>query len=122
MKSNPSLTSKQREWLARIQSCRRSGQTVAAYAREHRLSAPHLYSWTSRLRALGALAGDVPASQSKPARPVGPPKVAFSPVRLLETPEPRTELRIRFANGVTLEVSGGCELDRNLLATLASLS
>ena len=122
MKSNPRLTSKQREWLARVQSCRRSGQSVAAYARDNRLSAPHLYTWTSRLRALGALAEEAPASLSKSVRRGEPFRLGFSPVRLIETSEPRTELRIRFANGVILETSGGVDLDRNLLSTLASLS
>ena len=122
MKSDRSLTSKQREWLARIQSCRRSGQSVAAYAREHRLSAPHFYTWATRLRALGALAEQAPAPVAKPTHGGQPSRVAFSPVRLLESSESRTGLRIRFANGVILEASGGVELDRNLLSTLASLS
>jgi hypothetical protein len=68
------------------------------------------------------LAEEVPASLPKPARRGEPFRLGFSPVRLIETSEPRTELRIRFANGVILEASGGIELDRNLLATLASLS
>lgn len=122
MKSSPSLTSKQREWLARIRSCRRSGQTVAAYAREHHLSTPQFYTWIARLRALGVLGEEVPGPLPKSERPDSAPKVEFSPVRLIETPEPRRGLRIRFANGVILELSGGVALDRDLLATLASLS
>jgi len=49
------LTPKQQHWLSHIVSCRESGQSVREYARRHRLSSPQLDTWTSRLRALGAL-------------------------------------------------------------------
>jgi hypothetical protein len=120
MKSNRSMTSKQKKWLAHIRSCRRSGQSVAAYAREQNLSAPQLYTWIVRLRALGALvespAPQVPSSKQHPR-----PKVQFSPVRLIETAEPGVGLRIRFGNGVVLETSGAGDLDPGLITTLASL-
>lgn len=121
MKSNQSLTSKQKKWLAHIRSCRRSGQSAAAYAREQNLSAPQLYTWIVRLRAMGALVEDpaprLPSSKQQRPRP----DVQFSPVRFIETAEPPVGLRIRFGNGVVLETSGAGDLDPGLITTLASL-
>lgn len=44
---------------------RQSGQTIAAFARERRMSAPRLYWWRRRLPKLGAVA---PATSLVPAK------------------------------------------------------
>lgn len=120
------LTAKQRQWLGHLESCRENGQSIPEYAKTHKLSAPQLYTWTSRLRQLGVLDGG-PGTAAVPRRSRSRSQVQseavahFSPVRLVETREPAVGMRIRFANGVILETGGVAVPDPELLSTLASL-
>jgi hypothetical protein len=118
------LTAKQRHWLHHIESSRASRQSIPEYARKHKLSAPQLYTWTSRLRQLGVLdgnGGSIARSRRSRPRVHSHPIADFSPVRLVEEREPSVGMRIRFANGVILELGGTIVPDSELLTTLASL-
>lgn len=42
------------EWAAVIKSCRESGQTTAAYCREHDIKTKTYYYWLRKLRTLAA--------------------------------------------------------------------
>ena len=57
---------------------RRSGQTIAAFAREHQMSAPRLYWWRKRLPKDGA----VPMMSLVPAKIVARSEMAAVVIRL----------------------------------------
>ena len=117
------LTPKQQHWLSHIVSCRESGQSVREYARKHRLSGPQLYTWTSRLRALGALDWKASPRPRRPRREAERKSLpSFSAVRVVADSQrsPR-EMRIVFANGVVLELGGPGAPEPDLLRLLASL-
>ena len=114
------LTPKQQEWLSHVRRCRRSGSTVTEYARHHGISAPQLYTWISRLRRLGALEEARPQQPARRKSRPAPAAVQFSPVRIEGTAE-SSPMRIRFANGIVLELAGAHAPDAVLLATLAAL-
>ncbi|MBK8230608.1 MAG: hypothetical protein IPK72_08505 [Candidatus Eisenbacteria bacterium] len=111
--SRRALTAKQEHWRKHLEACRRGGTTTADYAARHGLDLQQLYTWRSRLNRLGVLAfsaaGRAPARRPSPQRsrsgPSQPPAPRFSAVQLLDASGPsRCELRIRFANGVTVEI------------------
>ena len=113
-----SLTPTQQRWLSHVRRCHASADSVAEYARKQRISAPQLYTWISRLRRLGALDGEDP--QRRRTRRSRKSEPQFSPVRIVSE-ERSTPLRIRFANGIVLELAGPGVPDAELLTTLASL-
>ena len=119
------LTATQRRWLSHLQSCRTGSHSIPEYARRHQLSAPQLYTWRSRLRRLGALDG-VAEARGRPERSRertrSHPVPQFSPVRLVELSEAKgVGMRIRFANGIILELDGTTVPAPDLLTALASL-
>ena len=57
---------------------RRSGQTIAAFARDHQVSAPRLYWWRKRLPKNGA----APMMPLVPAKIVARPEMAAVVIRL----------------------------------------
>lgn len=113
-----SLTPTQQRWLSHVQRCRGGAGSVAEYARKQRISAPQLYTWISRLRRLGALDDQVPPRRT--ARRSRPSEPQFSPVRIVGE-GCSAPMRIRFANGIVLELAGPGAPDGELLSTLASL-
>ncbi len=133
MKSNlRKLNGLQRDWLVHIEASRRSGQSVAEYAREHNLEPQHIYQWTTRLRQLGVLdarkgavrparrSRDLP-KQSRTRQVRGEGAVRFSPAEVLATPtSSHLGMRIQFQNGIVLEVSADTVPDRETLSLLAS--
>jgi hypothetical protein len=123
------LSAKQHEWLDHIKASRRSGQSVSEYARDHDLDPQHLYGWTTRLRRLGALSSKDRPDFRSPKKDRRPPQkrkqvegaVRFSPVELVSSLHRRAGMRIRFRNGITLDVDGSISPDEATLAFLASL-
>ena len=73
-----------------LERWRQSGQTIAAYARAHGVSAPRLYWWRRRLRT--------PA----PAAALGP-EVRLAPATIIST---GATVELRLPSGVVVEVTG----------------
>jgi hypothetical protein len=125
-------TAKQAYWLKHLRDCEASGQPLTTYAAAHDMAPQHLYTWRSRLRALGLLPAETtnpkkPASK-KPAqrrrhRRLTPPGFIAARVVTDERPPWPTGLRIRFPNGVWLEVGSSTQAtsDPRLLSLLAAL-
>lgn len=67
---------------------RQSGQTIAAYARAHGVSAPRLYWWRRRLRATAPAAG---------------PELRLAPATIVST---GATVELRLPSGVVVEVTG----------------
>jgi hypothetical protein len=82
------LTDTQRCYLKHIQTAEQAGQSLKAYAAEHDVSLPALYSHKAVLRKKGHLPEHQPT---------------FAAVRL-SAPVPARELRIHLPNGMMLEV------------------
>ena len=111
-KRSRGLTSRQREWLGHLQACRRSGETIRAYAKRHRLSDQAMYQAARDLRQRGALPqGRAPRSEKKPS--------AFVKIAQAERPRVPGTWRARLPNGVVLEGSGAP--GRELVEALAQL-
>ncbi len=133
MRTSPKNRSEnQRGWLRHIEAICRSAQPISEYARDHDLEPQRLYTWATRFRRLGILAvkeqAEGPAPKMKAGRPRAshPPKrvedaVRFSPVELVSSPAPPAGMRIRFRNGITLDVDGSNSPDEVTLSFLASL-
>ena len=105
------LTPRQREWLGHLQACRRSGETIRAYAKRHRLSDQAMYQAARDLRQRGALPVQRGRSNGKPP--------AFVRVAQAERPRVTGTWRARLPNGVVLEGSGAPA--RELVQALAAL-
>ena len=133
MLSNESkqLTKKQAYWLKHLRECQAGGHRLAAYARSKGLRPQQLYSWSTRLHALavwdpsGAAlkkrATKKPAQMHRRSRPA---ELGFVAARLAATElVPPPGLRIRFPNGVVLEVGSSVQAppDARLLSLLAAL-
>lgn len=116
------LTAKQSYWLKHLESWRKSGRTMREYAAKHDLPLPYLYTWQSRLRQMGALVEDADVIPTKRTRRR---EVTFRAVRVIDPSDaaPTAALRIRFANGVVVELdgSGSRSPDTSLLSFLALL-
>ncbi len=133
MRTSPKdLSENQRGWLRHIKASRRSGQSISEYARDHDLEPQHLYTWTTRFRRLGILDAKEQAENPAPKMKAGrrrasqPPErvedtVRFSPVELVSSPARPAGMRIRFRNGITLDVDGSISPDEATLSFLASL-
>ncbi|MBU1700378.1 MAG: hypothetical protein KJ927_10275 [Candidatus Eisenbacteria bacterium] len=126
------LTEKQQYWLNHIETCERNGQTLKSYAIAQNLDVQPLYNWKTRLRAMGFLShlnsesGREPRSQSTRIQAKTKFKtedVGFAAVRLAGHDERVFGIRIRFANGILLELGSatGSRPDFNLLSFLAAL-
>jgi len=131
-KDSKQLTKKQAYWLKRLREWEASGQSVATYARSHGLLPQQLYTWKTHLRALGVWepSGTVlkKRATTKPAqmhRHSRPAKRGFIAARIAPTElvPPSPGLRIRFPNGVVLEVGSAVHAlpDARLLSLLAAL-
>ena len=84
------LTEKQQYWLAHIRACERTDQGLSEYARQEGLDARVLYSWKSRLRRLGVLAGKGASSFAR-----------VVPATSREVPQ----VRVHLSNGVDVELA-----------------
>jgi transposase-like protein len=73
-----------------LERWRQSGQTIAAYARAHGVSAPRLYWWRRRLRAAATAAGPGPELRLAPATIVSM----------------GATVELRLPSGVVMEVTG----------------
>jgi transposase-like protein len=73
-----------------LERWRQSGETIAAFARGHGVSAPRLYWWRRRLSAT------VPAAGPRP-------EIRFAPATILSEAAARIELRL--PNGIAVEVT-----------------
>jgi len=134
MLSNESkrLTKKQGYWLKHLRESAASGQPLATYAASHGLRPQQLYNWKSRLRAVGVWEPSEtvrskrptmnPAQMRRHNRPGG---LGFIAARVAPTElvPPPSGLRIRFPNGIVLEVGSAVHAppDARLLAQLAAL-
>ena len=134
MQSNDSrqLTTKQAYWLKHLREYEASGQPLGTYAASHEFQPQHLYTWRSRLRALGVLQAPERARRKRAAKkPVlmrrqsRPAELGFIAARVATDNNPplTTGIRIRFPNGVTLEVGSSVQAmpDARLLSLLAAL-
>jgi len=107
------LTERQAYWLEQLRACDASGLTSKAYAKKHRLSVHALYQARKELRRREALA-------SPPTKP----SVTFAEVRA----EPRVARgglwRVRFPNGLLIELEAPQEAGERvlLLQAVADLS
>lgn len=95
------LTEQQRQWLATIQHCESSGQSMKAYADEHGIDIKTLYGRKKALVKPGVL----PRSRL----------VRFQRAQVID-PVSRCEWRIQLPNG--LSVTGCGSVDAGLLGTL----
>jgi len=91
---NAELPDPDREWTeddarAALDEWRRSGKTIAVFARERRMSAPRLYWWRRRLSP--AMAGST---------------VSLVPATVVPATA-RSGILIRLPNGITIEVADG---------------
>ncbi len=73
-----------------LERWRRSGDTIAAFARAHRVSAPRLYWWRRRLSATAAV-------------PEPRPEIRLAPATILSA---AATVEVRLPNGVVVEVTG----------------
>ena len=129
------LTSKQALWLEHLRGWQASGERLGAYAAGHGLSQRAAYWWKAYLRDRGLFAEqpeacDQPSlTQAPPGRPSTPGRdLKFIAARLAredsEYQQVPPGLRIRFPNGIVLEVGPSClgALDTDLATRLAALS
>lgn len=137
MKTSPGrkLTAKQTFWLEHLRRWQGSGETLSAYAAGHGLSRQAAYCWKARLRARGLFAerpevSNSPSPRRQPARgpsvPVRDLKFIAARVGREDDEQQRAQpgLRIRFPNGIVLEVGPSClgALESDLATRLAALS
>jgi transposase-like protein len=73
-----------------LERWRQSGQTIAAYARAHGVSAPRLYWWRRRLR------GTAPAAELRP-------EIRLAPATIVSM---AATVELRLPNGIVVEVTG----------------
>jgi transposase-like protein len=110
----PRLTPRTRtrqRWQRLVELWRRSGLSVPAFCRRHRLAAPSFYAWRRKLRQ------EQPPANNAAA----PPPVTFLPVHVrYETPEPPPPLELILPSGLCLRVPPGFDPAalRHLLAVL----
>ena len=125
------LTAKQRYWLEHVRACAESGEVPAKYAASHDLGVRQFYSWRARLGKMGLLGEAVSPRRSGRKRGAGEvgrrsakasPKLGFTAVRV-SSPGPEGALRIRFRNGILLELGSSFRgvPDAQLLSLLAAL-
>jgi transposase-like protein len=88
----PDPTSEWTEDEARraLERWRQSGETIAAFARSHSVSAPRLYWWRRRLAAT------VPAAEPRPA-------IRLAPATIISE---AATIELRLPNGIVVEVTG----------------
>lgn len=91
------MTAKQRYWLAHIKACEAIGQSLSAYAAEHRLVLKSCYRWKSRLTQMGLLA--VTATTA----PV------FRSVQIKPASINTGNYRFTLPNGIQVEIQGACD-------------
>lgn len=97
-KQFPSLTDKQRFWLAHIQACERAGQSMRQYADAHALAVGTLYSWKATLQRLGVL----DAASPSPA--------LFQQAQLIEHSH-TGQCRLALPTGLSLEFDSAVDPD-----------
>lgn len=102
------LTKKQQFWRDHILAAKREQQTYADYAKQHDLNRQALYSWSMMLRRKGLL--ERPASAFV--------ELKVDQVSSIQRLSAATEVRVRLANGVELELAG---LNEQTLRWLAAL-
>jgi transposase-like protein len=78
------------EARAALERWRRSGDTIAAFARAHGVSAPRLYWWRRRL------SGKAPSPEPRP-------EIRLAPATILSA---AVTVEVRLASGVVVEVTG----------------
>jgi len=110
-KRSTGLTPRQREWLGHLRAAARSGETIRAYAKRHRLSEHGLYQAAKVLRQR-----DVQPAGRHGSRK---PRAAFVKVSPAVAWSGAAAWRVRLANGVVIEGSGA--VGRELVEALAGL-
>ena len=93
--TNQELNKQQRYWLNHYQASQSSGNSMAAYTREHGLAIKSFYYWKKRLSKLGAI--DPEPLSSSPF---------FHQVRFQQTQVFDAACTIRFPNGIECEMIG----------------
>jgi hypothetical protein len=88
------LPARQREWLEHIRACEASGQTMVAYAAEHKLEVRTLYGWKKRLVRKGVLPGRGSRASFQRVRVAG---------------DGGGEWRIQLPNGIAVAFSGAVD-------------
>ena len=104
------LTALQRQGLERLAACARSGMTIRAYAKRHRLSEPQLYQMAKVLRSKGVLAAARRGGKAEPPRVLAVRKPRFVEVdarAVAQAPSGAspTAWCARLPNGVVVEGS-----------------
>jgi len=122
------LTRKQTVWLEHLRAWEASGEAGTSYAAAHGFRPQQLYRWRSRFEAMGLLerqAEDRRKGSCLPSRGGGHPAAGFIAARLASSEERGggTGIRIRFRNGVMLEMDLSCAgaVGTELLTHLATL-
>ncbi len=89
------LTARQRFWLEHLKACDNGSVSLRAYAQNHGLSAPALYTARRDLRRRGALGPSEAVTEKR----------IFLPVQITQrTPPSPVSLRMRLRNGVIVEL------------------
>jgi hypothetical protein len=111
-KGEAALTPRQRKWLHHLRVCSSRGESMRAYAKQHRLSQDAFYQAVKDLRQRGVLAPAQPR-RSAAKRPT------FVRVAPAASSIASSAWRVRLPNGVVLE--GSDRLGTEWLEALARL-
>jgi len=89
----PTLTSRQKEWLAKIKTCQASGKSMKTFATSEGLALQDLCSWKKMLVKKGVL------PRTRPLH--------FQRAKIIETSSAEVDCRLVLPNGITVILSGG---------------
>jgi len=104
------LTALQRQGLERLEACARSGMTMRAYAKRHRLSEQKLYQVAKVLRRKGVLAPAARGGRKAAPRVLAVRKPRFVEIQASSVTNTSLDAtpstwRARLANGIVVEGS-----------------
>lgn len=109
------------EWLEHLQSWKESGQSLAAYARGHGLTAWSAYQWRRALRRDGSFREEPGAQRRLRARRDDSPRIPLRFARVALASAPPTApmiVRIQLANARRVEIEFGADHQLGELLTL----
>lgn len=122
------LTRKQTTWLEHVRAWEASGEAGTKYAAAHGFRPQQLYRWRSRFAAMGLFEWQGEGCRrggGSPFREARHPAAGFIAARLTSSEEHGggAGIRIRFRNGVMLEVDASCAamVGTELFTQLATL-